>query len=210
MMRAGTSSDIIASVMGDLKQWEHQCHAASLHLIRSGELSMWSRVARGYSPLVQGQHSWVVLGDSQTSELADVYDPDAVIIDPTLWSYTDTVEGIWYGTAVDGLHIPHGAGTTSIPQLMEERPRPASYSDVIRPDMHAYRRLSVEGIQFLAFVGGLDARGWIWLMQQPMSGWPSKDIIELMLDTPQLAAFVPIDLAGMLTDRNPSGLYLEK
>lgn len=29
-----------------------------------------------------------------------------------------------------------------------------------------------------------------------------------MLDTPELSVHVPIDMAGMLTDRNPDGLYL--
>lgn len=38
--------------------------------------------------------------------------------------------------------------------------------------------------------------------------WPAAEIIAAIDDTKALSALVPIDILGMLTDRNPSGLYL--
>ena len=77
-------SDLAAwaeEILAPLDDWAGQCHAASLKLVRHGDLGA-CRVARGACRGVLGQHSWVVLGD-------DCYDKLATIIDPTLWSYTD-------------------------------------------------------------------------------------------------------------------------
>jgi hypothetical protein len=38
-------------------------------------------------------------------------------------------------------------------------------------------------------------------------GWPAAEIIGPMRDTRELRTTVPIDIAGMITDRNPGGLY---
>jgi hypothetical protein len=43
-----------------------------------------------------------------------------------------------------------------------------------------------------------------------MEGWPSSEIIAAMDDTDELRALVPIDILGMVTDRNPGGLYLSE
>ena len=177
-----------------LEQFTHQCHKASLSIVRSG-LVPGSRVARGTCRGVGGQHSWVVVGD-------DVYAPNAQIIDPTLWSYDPSVTGVWYGSARDGRHVPHnGRGsiwTWGKPVAPREDPVP----------LQPKQPLSPLAQMFLEVVGPLDRWGWGQLMQAPVKGWPAGEIIAAMDDTPALSALVPIDLLGMLTDRNPSGLYL--
>ena len=55
--------------------------------------------------------------------------------------------------------------------------------------------------------GPLDLQGWMVLASAPVMGWPSGEIIQAMLDTPKLRGLVPIDVAGMITDGNPNGLY---
>jgi hypothetical protein len=41
-----------------------------------------------------------------------------------------------------------------------------------------------------------------------MTGWPAREVLEAFLDQhPTMAPLVPIDLVGMLTDRNPQELY---
>lgn len=42
----------------------------------------------------------------------------------------------------------------------------------------------------------------------PTPGWPAAEIVAAMCETPNLQSLVSVDLAGMLTDRNPGGLYL--
>ena len=56
------------------------------------------------APALAARHSWVVLGD-------DCYHERALIVDPTLWSYDDTVEGVWVGSYRDRRHRPHGKGS---------------------------------------------------------------------------------------------------
>ena len=41
----------------------------------------------------------------------------------------------------------------------------------------------------------------------PVEDWPAGEIFAAMDDTEGLKALVPIDKLGMLTDRNPGGLY---
>ncbi len=56
-------------------------------------------------------------------------------------------------------------------------------------------------------LGPLDRRGWATLAHAPVEGWPAGEILGAMCDS-GMEAVVPIDIIGMLTDRNPSGLYL--
>ena len=62
-----------------VESWAQQCHSISLAIIQAG-LVPGARVARGSCRGVGSQHSWIVDG-------WNCYDPDAKIIDPTLWSY---------------------------------------------------------------------------------------------------------------------------
>lgn len=177
--------------LAPLDQWGCKCHEASVVLVRSGVLGA-SRVARGSCEGVGGQHSWVVLGD-------DCYDARATIVDPTLWSYDADVEGVWVGTA-DVRHRPFGAGSI----WRWGRPQNASGEDFqLKPSKPWSERAKL----FLDLLGPLDRNGWITLAHAPVEGWPAAEIIDAMCES-ELKAHVPIDIVGMLTDRNPQGLYL--
>ena len=184
--------------LAPLERWAHQCHGASLHLVRSGVLGE-ARVARGSCKGVGGQHSWVVLGD-------DCYDPDATIVDPTLWSYDDSVTGIYVGPNLDR-HTPFGTG--SIWQW--GRPDHATDTPLL---LTPHKPWSREASRFLDLLGPLDKAGWINLAHAPVGAWPAAEILDAMYVTPDptvpgntLAGYIPIDIVGMLTDRNPGGLY---
>ena len=182
----------ILEVLDPLETWAQQCHAASLHLVRSGVLGP-SRVARGACKGVGGQHSWVVLGD-------DCYDPRAKIVDPTLWSYDPAWESVYVGSMRDGLHRPFGTG-----RIWEwGRPNPASGPVV---ELTPRKPWSGAARAFLDLLGPLDREGWIMLGHAPVQGWPAGEIIDAMCES-GLGGYVPIDIRGMITDRNPKGLYL--
>lgn len=187
--------DVIAieNALAPLEQWARNCHAASTALINSDVRLDRARVARGSCRGVGGQHSWVVLG-------GDCYDDDAAIIDPTLWSYDASVEGIWTGTYRDGLHHPHGKGSI----WAWGRPEEARNAPVELTPRQPWSR---EARDFLDLLGPLDERGWIMLAHAPVENWPSAEIIDAILES-GLGAYVPIDIVGMLTDRNPGGAYL--
>lgn len=184
----------IEEVLAPLERWSCQCHAASITVVKSGVVAP-ARVARGTCTGVFGQHSWVVLGD-------DCYDDDAEIIDPTLWSYDDSVEGIWTGTYQDGRHRPHGKGS------IWEWGRPDEASGPVI-ELTPRQPFSDEAQDFLDLLGPLDEEGWAVLAHAPVEGWPAKEILSAMLDTKELGHRIPIDIVGMVTDRNPGGLYLK-
>lgn len=181
------------SVLEPLDEWAVQCHAASVKLVKSGVCGQ-ARVARGTCTSVFGQHSWVVLGN-------DCYDDDAVIVDPTLWSYDPSVEGVWVGSYRDGKHVPHGKG--SIWQW--GRPNEAKPGEAM--ELTPRQPWSRAAENFLRLLGPLDKQGWIQLAHAPVEGWPAGEIIDAICES-GLAAMVPIDIVGMVTDRNPQNLYL--
>ena len=175
-----------------------QCHAASLKLVKSGVIGEFARVARGTHPDIGGQHSWVVVSE-------DVYDEYATIIDPTMWSYTGREPQFdIYDAAEDADYFPKGG---------EERwdfsdiPAVQDYSKIITLEREVFDKLPDYAKMQMWRIGSMDLRGWSTLANGPMLGWPSRPIIEAMLDTPKLAALVPIDIQGMVTMRNPSNLY---
>lgn len=173
-----------------LEAYAYKCHEASIALVQSGALGQ-SRVARGTCPGVGGQHSWVVLGD-------DCYDEEAHVIDPTLWSYVDEVEGIWEGPASTRPHLPFGKGHIFLWGM---------------PQSGGGEPIQLEGLdpwaqRFLDVLGPLDEHGWRQLAHAPVEGWPSKEIITAMYAHPRLKGWIPIDIVGMATDLNPAGLYL--
>lgn len=178
----------ILQVQGPLTNWAKQCHVASLHVVRA----LGGRVARGWCRGVRGQHSWAVIGP-------DCYSLDAVIVDPTLWSYDAGIKGIWVGTMRDGLHKPHGLGS-----IWAWGKPPSAVELPVELDA----KLSKDAQEFLKLCGPLDRAGWHFLATAPVQGWPAGEILAAMADTSALAALVPIDRLGMLTDRNPGGLYL--
>lgn len=168
-----------------------QCHAVSLALVKSGKVGK-ARVARGFCRGVGGQHSWVVLG-------WDCYADDAVICDPTLWSYDSTVKDVWFGSATDRRHLPHGAGSI----WRAGRPADPTGPIVELPGVASLSRMAQD---FLSLLGPLDRQGWGILANLPMGGWPSGEIIEAMYKG-GMEELIPIDIVGMVTDLNPGGLY---
>jgi hypothetical protein len=192
-MKLLTIADVEAITGAPFAETHHQCHAISHAIVQSGFYPL-ARVARGTATGVGGQHSWVVVGD-------DCYAPRARIVDPTLWSYDDRVSGVWHGTAADGAHRPRGAG-----RIWDHGRPPEPTGPVIDLAVDPGRPARV----FLEFAAprGLDRHGWRLLADSPVGGWPAGDIIAAMADTPDLAALVPIDVLGMITDRNPGGVYL--
>jgi hypothetical protein len=191
---------IANEVLAPLEDWAAQCHAASVKLVQSGRFDV-CRVARGSCTGVGGQHSWVVLGD-------DCYDMDATLIDPTLWSYDDTVTGVWVGTYRDGKHTPHGKGSIWAWGRPDEATGPVIELTPREP-------FSQSALDFLELLGPLDREGWIMLAHAPVEFWPAAEIIDAMCETPHptipnqtLEGYVPIDIVGMVTTRNPGGLYL--
>lgn len=178
--------------------WAHQCHATSIALVKSGLvhdlLGFHPRVARGAARGVAGQHSWVVLGD-------DCYDEHTPVLDLTLWSYASDAPVVYVDLPRVRRHAPHGAGSI----FAWGQPVHGGGEDI---ELTPATPFSVAANKFLDMLGPLDLRGWATLASAPVQGWPAGEIVEAMLDTPSLAAFVPIDRVGMLTHRNPSGLYL--
>lgn len=179
-----------AEALGPMNQYAKSCHAASLVLVRAG---IGTRVARGICSGVGAQHSWVVFGE-------DCFDPSALIVDPTLWSYDPAVKGVWVGDMLDERHQPHGYGSILDWGL------PVSGGGKI---VHLTPKapFSMAARHFLELVEPLDLQGWARLAHAPVKGWPAAEIIAAMDDTDGLGVHIPIDILGMLTDRNPCGVY---
>lgn len=182
----------------DFEDFAYQCHSASLALVRSGLLGKPGprvRVARGTCHGVPGQHSWVVLGNP--------YDPKAQIVDITLWSYDRGAPRIWVGDRDNmfARHYPKGGGWV----FDDDKPSSRGGEHILLEEA----KMSPWAREFLRVIGPLDAPGWAALWSRTgMLGWPAKEILEAFLDQyPSLGALVPIDVIGMLTDRNPEGLY---
>lgn len=191
------STGDVAEIIGDaFHTTAGRCHAVSLAIVQSGRIP-GSRVARGTCRNVPGQHSWVVVGP-------DCYDPDARIVDPTLWAHAALGgQRVWHGTARQGWHVPHGAAGT-----IWTYGKPTWTGGTII-HLTPTATLSRTARQFLNILGPLDCAGWGMLANAPIGGnWPAAEIIAAMDDTPELAPLVPIDILGMLTDRNPGNLYL--
>lgn len=190
-----TVADVERIIGLPFERTARQCHAVSSAIVRSRAIP-GARVARGACDGVPGQHSWVVVGDP--------YEPGAPIVDATLWSYDETVSGIWTGRySLTGRHTPHGGEGRMAPWRIT---RGDGGTICLAPLAEFY--LPAEARDFLATLGPLDATGWMRLGNAPVRGWPAAAIIAAMADTPQLRALVPIDRLGMLTDRNPGGSYL--
>jgi hypothetical protein len=187
---AAGDPDALAGQIGTpVSTWAGNCHSVSLALLRTGRFGR-GRVARGLCPGVRSQHSWIILGD-------DCYDPDAVLVDPTLYAS----EGeIYVGYNGDGGHRPHGWGSCFAAGLPHRHDGPVLELTPVTP-------LSPQARGFLASLGPLDKRGWAEVAHLPVQDWPAAEIISAMLDTKGLGVLVPIDIAGMLTDRNPRNLY---
>jgi len=181
----------------DPDKWWHNCHAASLEIVRAGVFP-GARVARGVCRMVGGQHSWVYLGDSP-------YSPTA-IIDPTLWSYHQTVFSPYVVRAMNNIYVAKGAGDI----WQAGKPRTASQMGEKAIFPENYGNLTSGAQLFLEMCGPLGRTGWNDLFHGPMQGWPAGEILEAADKTPQLSPLIPIDVLGMNTDLNPGGLYMKE
>lgn len=123
-------------------------------------------------------------------------------MDPTWWSYRqeNNPRVKVCPTAITLRHNPHGMGSIW---------RADKSAGRVGPVIPLNGKPSSLAHDFLEMFcpGGLDIRAWALLANGAMEGWPAAEIIALMDDTPELRALVPIDILGMLTDRNPDGLY---
>jgi hypothetical protein len=183
-------------VLQPLDRFAQQCHAAALMLVRDPRMPE-GRVARGYCDGVWGQHSWMVVG-------SDCYDPRALIIDPTLWSYDESVEGIWVGRLTDRpKHSPHHDWSFWVC-----KPERGDGPDI---PMEHYGEMSRTARAYMDAVLPLDFRGWCSFWSHVgVLDWPAAEAIEAVYAQPNLRGAIPIDLIGMLTDLNPGGLYLKE
>jgi hypothetical protein len=174
--------------------WANQCHGVSLALLRTGEFGP-GRIARGTCEHVPSQHSWIVLGN-------DCYNPNAVVVDPTLWAHDPEVTGIYIGRNRQGCyHQPHGAGSC----FSVNPPQHHGGPDI---ELTPSEPLKPRALAWLGVLGPLDFRGWMEVVHLPVEDWPAREILTAVADTPALGpVFFPIDILGMLTDRNPGGLY---
>ena len=198
--------ELAERIGSDAEAWFHNCHAASIAIVRSG-FYKGARVARGTARGVGGQHSWVVLPPKEdwSTEIDGplVYYPMATVLDPTLWSYDPSVTSL-YRTVNLTRHMPFGFGNI----WQQGGPLPAPTREII--EIAGLDQLSADAIRFLdiAAPDGLDFIGWSHLASSPTGGWPSGEIIEAMHNTPRLTALIPIDILGHVTDVNPSGAYM--
>jgi hypothetical protein len=190
--------ETLADVIGiPYENWTGKCHEVSKRLLDT-DLFGPGRIARGWALGVRDQHSWIVLAE-------DVYDPDAVVVDPTIWHNRlgHPHKGILVAIQWEiDTHHPHGEGSI----LQHAKP---ARGDGPVIELTPGFRLSEEARSFLKLLGPLDYRGWMQLANGPMQGWPAGEIIAAMDDTKLLRAAVPIDILGMVTRRNPMGRYLQ-
>ncbi len=179
-------------------RWKGRCHEISLALLRSPLFKeefplARPRVARGWAKGMSSQHSWIAMS-------GDCYDRGGAVLDPTLWTWREDVEGIWQGALADGIHTPHGAGHIFAWGKPCSAGGPPVQLDV--------GRLSVSAQVFLDMLGPLDHEGWhVLLALAPVEGWPAGNIIDCAYAHDELRVLIPIDRVGMLTNRNPEALY---
>lgn len=188
-------AEYFARIIGmPVDEWQHKCHAISLAFVRTGVLGTQARVARGSCPGVIGQHSWVAVS-------GDCYDRYAPIVDPTLWSYRVDAPKLVVATPNTYGHRAHGTGN-----IFEWGQPARGKGPTIK--LTPATPLSEIARNFLEVLGPMDLRGWsILSTSAPVEGWPAGEIFAAMENTSKLKALVPIDKLGMLTDRNPGGLY---
>lgn len=186
---------LVKSYIGSLSEYAHQCHAASVRLMNSGFFAGPRRIARGTAYGVGGQHSWLVLGK-------DCYDPESWVVDITRWSYDPSAPRVEVCRNDMAVHRPHGSDGS----IWEWGKPPCLTTDHVKLT-EPEGGWSPEARMFLSMLGPLDRRGWGTLCGAPVKGWPAAEIIAAVANS-GMTAFIPIDRLGMLTDRNPQGLYL--
>lgn len=194
------AEEVAKAISIPLERWHGQCHTVSLAIVKK-KLFGPSRVARGTCEGVGSQHSWVVL----SARPGSMYEKSTPLLDPTLWTYRDDVEGLFFGTCASKWHTPKGAGDLwafGCPQspggeeLIPKEPITGSATSFLR---------------FLKTTAGTLSYGfWMRFFSQcPMANPPIlRDLIDACYRDERIRGAIPVDIVGMLTDHNPSGLYL--
>lgn len=183
--------------------WHNNCHAVSLAFLRKGLVE--GRVARGSAEGV-GVHSWIVLAQ-EPGVKPNCYLDTAQILDPTIHCWHPGMEPLWQGIMADGMH--HLPGRDSIWNHGCPLPGDGPPLELVVPDgpdpmgRRAFLKL-------LETTGGgpVTMETFRALYHGPLQGWPAGALLDLLLDQhPDFETWVPIDVVGMLTERNPDGLY---
>jgi len=192
-MAAADNVNAIADEIGvRIEKWPGRCHEVSLAILRTGRFGR-GRMCRGTAPGITSQHSWFVLGD-------DCYAEDAIVVDPTIVPATLGEPYIVVRKGLEG-HKPHGSGSI----WTWGQPTTGGGPDVeLNPAVKA--ELGPAARAFLRMIEPLDASGWAVLAHAPVGGWPAGEIFTAM-DASGMGGLIPIDVRGMITDLNPSGLY---
>jgi hypothetical protein len=185
--------EAVENLIGPIEAFYHNCHGASLALVRSGLLPEGSRVARGFVRGVRSQHSWALVAPDM------VYDPQTYVVDLTLWSYVNDAPKLYIAKASKWPHVPHGQGML----------RQGSYSVLNGPVIKTDVELSPGAQSFLDLWAprGMTMDNWRLLLNSPMQGWPSREVVLAAYKTKALSVLIPIDIVGLLTDENPNSLY---
>jgi hypothetical protein len=180
--------------------WYKNCHIASLAIVRTGAFGP-SGVARGWAGGVRSQHSWIVIGEApQGARRPGPWDASAVVADPTLWSYQGAEPYVHFGKNTLKTHVPHGTGS------IWAYGHPDNCAPGAAVELSWKEPPSKAAQVFTECLGPLDRRGWTALAYYPVEGWPAGEIIGAIADTFG-ECYVPVDILGMTTERNPRGLY---
>jgi len=195
LIRSRLNLDVVERAVGTPRElWKNRCHEISLALLKSDAfVGIDARMARGFSIQITSQHSWIVLGK-------DVFDRTALVVDPTWSSTVMNAPMISYARNFRS-HRPHGWG------MLTEYPESGGGPEV---EIKGMTSETAEWVEFVRMTvdGPLDVRFWCRLFSGPLQGWPSRELVGLAAEMPELRFGIPVDVVGMLTDLNPNGLYL--
>lgn len=198
--KAGGVKGIEEALGVPLSGFYHDCHNASLRIVRTGVFGP-ARVARGMASGMFSQHSWIVAGEADLlTGRPDPYDASAVIVDPTLWSYQGVKPYVHFGKNSMKTHVPHGSGS------IWAHGHPENCDPAAAVELDWKEPPSKVAQAFIEALGPLDKRGWVELAHYPVQGGPSGEFITAIADTFGEVQ-VPVDILGMTTGRNPGGLY---
>ena len=165
-------------------EWHNRCHEISLKIIRANLVGMTARIARGTAAEI-GVHSWISMGNPYAEGIS--------YVDPTRWSWVTPDNPHIEVTSLEaGTHIPQGHGN-----IWDYGRPPYPTGETVNLN---WAELSSEAKSFLDIVGPLDLNGWRVLLNSPVGGWPSKEIITAADKDPRLSAYIPVDVIGMLTN----------
>lgn len=188
------------------RSWADNPLKSSLALVHSGffrEQAIGARVVTGTHGSFDSDHTWIVFDAAvERPEDVDIFDPYTEILDLSLWSHMHGINLVQLAdSSGDLLWIPAGYGD------IEYFGVPESNSIVDAVELTPKRPFSHRASYFLTErVGLLDAKGWQQLAHAPLGGWPSREIITAMVQTPAVAPLIPTAIVSVATNLNPQGV----